>query len=152
MAKKKRARRHVPVRSVPSAAGPVVCTKGCAACCDPVALPYTQDEARRLPLDADTRAWVLNDLVPMTRKEALRRQPWLAEIIAVSTGGALPVYFECRHLDRAAMRCSDYDNRPRPCRDYPWDDLLPKPGVALPPSCAFRADIGLPVEPVVVHR
>jgi Fe-S-cluster containining protein len=59
-------------------------------------------------------------------------------------------YFRCRHFDRETRRCTDYENRPAMCRDYPWYGGEPQEAAALPPTCSFRADIG--EVPVAITR
>lgn len=36
------------------------------------------------------------------------------------TGPRLAHFYTCRHLDAATGDCTDYDNRPRLCREYPY--------------------------------
>jgi uncharacterized cysteine cluster protein YcgN (CxxCxxCC family) len=57
----------------------------------------------------------------------------------------------CDNYDEETRRCTDYENRPDICRRYPWFNGVPVPGAQLPPTCSFRADIGLPVEDVPVQ-
>jgi Fe-S-cluster containining protein len=125
---------------------------GCGSCCDPVTIPYTKlDAATDYTLDDRTRRWVLDDLTPMSRRDVLDREPWLLDkstrLSAAVDGGDLfvPYFYSCRWFDETERRCTNWDDRPAPCRMYPWLDE-PQPTAALPPTCSFRADIGQPVE------
>lgn len=125
---------------------------GCGSCCDPVILPYTQIELRQgaTPYDVDPeeREWVLNDLTPMRVKEAKAKEPWLFDRSRPKLGQLgedMAFYFSCRHFDPMTRRCTNYENRPLPCHSYPWYGARPNPFTALPPTCSFNEDIGVPV-------
>ncbi len=125
---------------------------GCGSCCDPVVLPYTPlDAAEDYTLDDRTRQWVMYDLKPMSRRQVLEREPWLLDkstrLSASPDGGDLfvPYFYSCRWFDPAERSCTNWNDRPAPCRAYPWGDAEPVKTAALPPSCSFRADIGQPV-------
>lgn len=121
---------------------------GCGSCCDPVSLPFTQDEARRnTRIEPRTRKWLLEELTPMPRREAREKEPWLftTNIHGRFLEDSLPFYYRCKWFDEETRACTNYDDRPEPCRDYPWGDGPPKPNAALAPSCSFREDIGQPV-------
>lgn len=135
---------------------------GCGSCCDPVTLPWTQRQVQMtLPgsiMDAETRRWVLEDLTPISRREGLRRTPWLQRegaVVIAFMGDEVIVdahsYYDCKHFDRETRRCTNYENRPQPCRDYPWYDGTPTPAAALPGWCSFNADVGREVTPVPVE-
>lgn len=130
---------------------------GCGSCCDPVTLPFTQAEAAQMRLgsiDERTREWVLLELRPLSRREGLRRAPWLAGKATVAMddeGNVTAVYstfYECSNLDPVTRQCTAYERRPDVCRRYPYQpNGRVHPGAALPHWCSFRADQGLPVEP-----
>ena len=125
-----------------------------SACCNPVALPYTPTEAAlNNGLAADERVWVRDDLTRLPTSEGLRRAPWLRGIDMVAKiGGEFvrmnPVFYECRHYDAGANRCTNYDDRPAVCSDYPWYQMpgVEREAAAIPPSCSFNADVGRRVE------
>jgi Fe-S-cluster containining protein len=114
-----------------------------------VTLPFTQAEASRLlvdPRDARTRRWIIDDLSPMTRREAKLRMPYLFKDNLVGTiEEPMPFFFSCRHFDIEARVCGNYEDRPEACRDWPWKGGPPQHSNALPPTCSFNADIGKPV-------
>jgi len=125
----------------------------CGSCCDPVVLPYTKlDAMTDYMLPERTRRWVIDDLTPMSRRDVLNREPWLLDRstrLSVSPDGGdlfVPYFYSCRWFDKAERRCTNWEDRPDPCRAYPWDDGPPQPTAALPPTCSYRADIGQPVE------
>lgn len=131
---------------------------GCGRCCDPVVLPYTQEEAARLmpgrDIEADVRDFVLHDLTPMRRRDGLAMvsdymkegakttwapTPWDPPVITVSH------FFTCRHYDQATRSCLNFENRPSICRGFPWYGSPPDDFKAIPPECSFNADLGRPV-------
>lgn len=125
----------------------------CGSCCDPVVTAYTKIDAQTSPdMDPADRAWVLNDLTPMKRSDVLAREPWLLDRsprLSMAQDGSdlfVPYFYACRWFDADSRRCTNHDGRPPACRDYPWGDREPNPTAALPPTCSYRADQGLPVE------
>jgi Fe-S-cluster containining protein len=127
---------------------------GCGSCCDPVVVSYTKIDAQTSPdMDPADRAWVLNDLTPMPRRQVVEREPWLLDgsprLSMAQDGGELfvPYFYSCRWFDGDTRQCTNHDGRPPACRGYPWRDHAPQPHAALPPTCSFRADVGQPVEP-----
>jgi Fe-S-cluster containining protein len=104
----------------------------CGGCCSPVSLAWTQDDVRRMmpfQIDDRTRRWVLEELHPLTRREAR------------------PTYYRCDNYDPGTRQCTAYDDRPGVCRDHPTYGQPVNPGASLPPGCSYRADIGQPVDP-----
>lgn len=132
---------------------------GCGRCCEVIPLSYNHLEVHLHLLagiiDESEARWVLEDLVPMSRREVKRLQPDLLDhrvipppgLLLAGEIGILPDFYSCRKWDPETRRCTDYENRPRPCREYPWyDDETPNPMKRLPPECSFNADIGRPVK------
>ena len=39
-----------------------------------------------------------------------------------------PVVFECKNFDTETRKCTDYENRPRMCREYPYGNKCNKEG------------------------
>jgi Fe-S-cluster containining protein len=147
------------------------CPDGCGACCDPVVLPYGPTDlhylaklpSSKLGAEEENIMFAVKHLTVMPRREGLRRAPYLTQ------GGSTAVAFDqdsepiiawsyfysCDRFDVETRQCADYHNRPPMCREYPWydkplDDEWSK-AKALPTTCVYRADIGLPVEPVPVR-
>lgn len=87
----------------------------------------------------------------MKHREVRAVEPWLLDTpnltMTLHGEATLPYFYRCRWFDRDTRTCTNYDDRPPGCRDYPWGATggVPDPRAALPPSCSFRADIGLPV-------
>ena len=124
---------------------------GCGGCCDPVFMPYSQEQALAYKdqIGPESMRWIQEDLTPMSRRQAKLREPKLVRRLSKlrRQADAEPMHFySCRHFDPDTRRCLIYENRPPVCRRYPW--LLGKsvPGTPLPAACSFNADIGQPVE------
>ena len=125
----------------------------CGACCNPVVLPVSPAQMAALGVRLTDGAWLREHLHPIPRRDGMARQPWArgrgwSERI---DGHGQPVieaafYYECDRYDPVAKRCTDYEGRPSMCRDYPWSGGPPNPDADLPPTCSYRADLGLPVE------
>jgi Fe-S-cluster containining protein len=95
------------------------------------------------------RRFILEDLTPMPHKEGMRLAPHLKgrELASTPAGQVTqqPLFYACRHYDRETRLCTDFENRPPLCRDFPRYGLpLVKPTSALPYECSFNADV--PVE------
>lgn len=131
---------------------------GCGACCEVVPLSYTQSEAQGLALRGEVSweeaRWVVEDLVPISRRVVKESQPFYLQqnvipppdLLFAGEVGILPYFYTCTKWDPETRLCTDYENRPPPCRKYPWYDEGPNPAKALPPTCSYREDVGLPVE------
>lgn len=150
-------------RRIPLAVVERQCPPGCGWCCDPVALPFTQEYVRNAkllqlptPLDEGTVRWVLEDLTPIPRREGLLRAPYMtgggrttfAHPVTGEFTMVLTHFFECRHFDRDTRSCSNYEGRPSACRDFPWGGSRPDPQKALPAPCVFLEDIGVRPQPL----
>ncbi len=119
---------------------------GCGSCCDPVVLPYTQEQALGLAMDPADKLWTLQDLTPISQAEAEQKEPEFVRKLAKLFKQRRIVdrmhYFSCRHFDTESRTCRNYDARPPVCQKYPWLGGEPIQGTPLPPACSFRADIG----------
>jgi hypothetical protein len=130
---------------------------GCGGCCHPFTLPIGPGqlwgpEGNRVA----EHEWMRAHLTPMRRSEGRALQPWAEgwDQYQDRDGRAQlrpGHYYRCDNYDEETRRCTDYENRPDICRRYPWFNGVPVPGAQLPPTCSFRADIGLPVEDVPVQ-
>lgn len=132
---------------------------GCGRCCDPVPLPYTQDDVRRaLPGEISggkaDRDFILNVLRPLRRRDGLARS-WYngGKTLLTSTDPrdrnvqlVTTFFYECPFFDQATRQCTNYDSRPPMCAGYPWYTARPDPQIALPPECSYNADVGRPVQ------
>lgn len=102
-------------------------------------------------LDRDELAFYREHLTPMRRADGRRMvEHWSTGLSDMAINGE-PVllathYYQCDRYDAVAKRCTDYEHRPDVCRGYPWYGDGPDPNKVLPPTCAYRADVGLPVE------
>jgi Fe-S-cluster containining protein len=135
---------------------PATCN-GCGACCRPVSLGYSQADVASRPERFTEDNWlhILDHLTPITRREAIEIQPWLKEagLIVKDIDGQLSptaYYYLCDFHDPVAMRCTNWENRPTLCREYPWIGE-PNPQVLLPPQCSYNEDLGRPVKVEIRH-
>jgi Fe-S-cluster containining protein len=124
---------------------------GCGSCCAPVVLPFNKEEAARARnLDPVTRAWIADDLSPMSAREVKAiGEGWIFDKRKVGSltrvNEAVLFFYRCRWFDEETRGCTNYDGRPPGCRNYPWKKGKPDPMAAIPPTCSFNADIGRPV-------
>lgn len=131
---------------------------GCGTCCDPVPLPVTQMEVRlgKMDLGERERRWILEELTPISRRQALELAPYLntggrTDFMKGPDGAVIyPTFYRCKWFDRETRACTNHADRPDVCRGYPWHEGRPDKTTNLPHECSFRADQGLPVEPVPV--
>lgn len=132
---------------------------GCGRCCHPVSLPFSQFAVQTNAkgtenMNPRTRRWVLEELVPISRREGLEMRrdlrgsgslTWVRDHFEAGYS----FFFLCRNFDPDTRLCAAYDDRPDVCSGYPHygqrprADAIPK----LPPECSFRADYGQPVMP-----
>lgn len=135
------------------------CRPDCGQCCDPVAMAYSVMDAQTgKPMPDEQREWILKVGRPLTRREGLRRSPWMGQggrTYCQDDAGAIVIvwthFYECSWYDPDRRVCTHYDERPDFCRGFPWFGQGPDTRKALPGACSFRADIGEPVDPVPVH-
>lgn len=145
-----RKRKPQPQRQGPKGAG---CdpSGGCgSACCNPVVLPFGPADLRDprvlAGMDARTRKWV-GELVPISRREGLRRAPYFSQggatfgIVDGVPVVAFSCFYECPRFEVETGRCGDYANRPDICSGYPWYGEAPDPAKAIPPRCSYVADV-----------
>lgn len=145
---------------------------GCGACCDPfvttVAPIYLADRTADRVIGAEEADWMRTHLSPLRRKDGLARVKdyilaggWSdAPAVRDNITGRVTMlkpqlfpshFYTCDIFDPVTRRCTDYDNRPGVCRDYPWYGSPPDPHKSLPSMCSYRADAGLPVADVPVE-
>jgi Fe-S-cluster containining protein len=59
-------------------------------------------------------------------------------------------YYRCKWFDQETRKCTNYENRPPMCRDYPWHGRPPTEWKALPKTCGFLWDLDVEPEPIPV--
>lgn len=133
---------------------------GCGACCDPVVNTVSPAELYDGTVDRSDHVyavWMRKHLTPLPRRDITKLVPWFqgggwSQGIIQGEARVLPSFaWRCDLFDPVARRCTDYDNRPPVCRDYPWYGDGPDPQKALPPTCSYRADAGLAVTEMPVE-
>lgn len=129
----------------------IACTKDCGACCDPVLLPYGRIAAMSDPaIPKADRDWARDHLSVVSAKEGYAKHPYLKGRAMVDQFGEfmLPVFYRCDLFDTETRRCTDYDNRPGTCRNYPlYGGTEVAANAALPPGCSY---VELKIKPAVL--
>lgn len=134
---------------------------GCGACCHPFQMVFSPTDIDQLEragrLDPDELAFYRQHLTPMRRRDGRRMvKDWagpFSVFVDQDTQQLVTVwqhYYRCDRYDVETRRCGDYEHRPDVCRGFPWYGDPPDRDKSLPPTCSYRADVGLPVEPVAV--
>lgn len=129
---------------------------GCGACCNPVISvipPQQLTDGRADEIVGAVEAdWMRAHLTPIVpRRDGLKMvSAWSRGVSDFVFDGQLMLvlswFYRCDLYDPGTRRCTDWENRPDMCRGYPWFDDPPDTTKVLPPTCSYRADIGLPVE------
>lgn len=124
-------------------------------CCNPVVLPFTKVDVELgiVQVGAEERRWVLEDLTPMSRRDAKVLAAYQFERPSMGILGGKPIsdppmYYRCRNFDETTKECAIYDHRPPACSHYPWYGNEPHPNMAIPPQCGYNLDVGR--EPVPI--
>jgi len=113
------------------------CNK-CGDCCSVVALRYTKRmllaRVKSGELDPKETKWIMKNLRRISRTSAARilgRQPNKSYF-----------FYVCTIFDPEENVCSDYEDRPRMCKGFPWYGRTPdKDVIANYPNCSYRADL-----------
>jgi len=105
---------------------------GCATCCNLACSEFSPDELREKAKRGDNFAnQFLSVFVPYNSKEEARKI-YPEYIALLEQNEETDVYFyHCPKLTKD-NRCSDYENRPQICRDFPDNPLT-----LLPVTCGF---------------
>lgn len=109
------------------------CT-GCATCCKLACSEFSYDELKQKAKEGDNFAnQFISIFIPYkTKEEANKIYPEYFELLKEKLGKDEKVYFYfCPKLNKN-NRCSDYQNRPQICRDFPDNPLS-----MLPKACGF---------------
>ena len=107
---------------------------GCATCCNLACSEYSPEELKQKADNGDKFATqFLSIFIPYNSKEEAR-QVYPEYIELLEENGENEVYFyHCPKLTED-KKCSDYENRPQICRDFPDNPLS-----ILPKSCGWKA-------------
>ena len=118
--------------------------KGCATCCNLACSEYSYEEIKKRAENGDNFAkQFVSIFVPYkTMEDAEEIYPEYLKLLSENVEGEV-YFYHCPKLNEC-KRCSDYENRPKICRDFPDNplDILPK-------SCGFY-EWRKQVEPVVM--
>lgn len=135
----------------------------CGDCCEDIYLNTSKARSRREVRFGDPRedavweAWVAGWATKGEQhapREAFVRSYLDAVFIDQHWHGGRPAghgvtdHWSCDRFDPATRLCLAHDDRPPICRDFPWYGREPSAdeGAKLSKRCAFRADVGMPVE------
>ncbi len=105
---------------------------GCATCCNLACSEFSPEELKAKAENGDKFAkQFMSIFIPYkTKEEAQKIYPEYLKLLSDNVDE--PVYFyHCPKLNDC-KRCSDYENRPQICRDFPDNPLS-----ILPESCGF---------------
>lgn len=105
----------------------------CSSCCCLASSEFTYDELKQKAKEGDKfAAEFISVFVPYkNNKDAEKIYPDYVKAIKEKFGIDCRFYY-CPKLDENGL-CSDYENRPSICRDFPNNPL-----VALPEKCSFK--------------
>lgn len=106
---------------------------GCATCCNLACSEFSPEELKQKAESGDNFArQFLSVFVPYSSKEEARKiYPQYIEMLDESKEDDV-YFYHCPKLT-ADKRCSDYENRPQICRDFPDNPLS-----ILPESCGYK--------------
>lgn len=97
------------------------------ACCSVFPMrAETLARLRKKPSGFTDGPYILDMLIPLTRRQALRRSRRLGypdpPRYGNHKGGRKSplLLFTCRHWDEETRLCTDYANRPKMCSEYPY--------------------------------
>lgn len=105
---------------------------GCATCCNLACSEFSYDELKKRAKNGDKFATQFTGIfVPYKSKEEARKvYPQYIELLDNSVDEEV-YFYHCPKLNEC-KRCSDYENRPQICRDFPDNPLS-----ILPKSCGY---------------
>lgn len=106
--------------------------KGCATCCNLACSEYSPEELKKKATNGDNFATqFMSIFVPYNSKEEARQvYPEYIELLDDTIDDNV-YFYHCPKLNEC-KRCSDYENRPKICRDFPDNPLC-----ILPKSCGY---------------
>ena len=106
--------------------------KGCATCCNRACSEFSPEELKRRAQNGDKFATQFTSIfIPYGSKEEARKvYPQYIELLDDTIDEDV-YFYHCPKLTDC-KRCSDYNNRPQICRDFPDNPLC-----ILPKSCGF---------------
>ena len=106
--------------------------KGCATCCNLACSEFSYEELKQKAENGDKFAsQFVSIFVPYENREEVKKiYPQYLELLDKNTDGNV-YFYHCPKLNEC-KRCSDYENRPQICRDFPDNPLS-----ILPESCGY---------------
>lgn len=107
---------------------------GCATCCRLACSEFSPEELKQKAANGDKFAQQFTSIfIPYeSMDEAQKVYPEYIELLKEKVDGEV-YFYHCPKLTED-NRCSDYENRPQICRDFPDNPLA-----VLPEKCGYRA-------------
>jgi len=107
--------------------------RGCATCCKLACSEFSPEELQQKAKNGDTFATQFTGLfIPYANEQEAREiYPEYFELLEKTLNGEKTYFYHCPKLT-ADNRCSDYENRPSICRDFPDNPLS-----LLPKACGY---------------
>lgn len=106
--------------------------KMCGSCCKLAISEFSQEELIKKACEGDNFAKQFISVFVQYKIEDIPRNIFPEYIDYLALNGISDVYFYYCPLVTEDNRCSDYENRPQICRDFPDN-----PFSLLPPSCGY---------------
>ncbi len=118
--------------------------KGCATCCNLACSEFSPEQLKEKAKNGDKFAAQFTSIfIPYNSKEEAEKvYPEYIQLLGNNLEGDV-YFYHCPRLNDC-KRCSDYENRPQICRDFPDNPLS-----ILPESCGYY-EWRLQVEPVAL--
>lgn len=106
---------------------------GCATCCNLACSEFSPEELKEKAKNGDNFATQFTSIfIPYESEEEARKiYPEYFELLAEKLDGEKVYFYHCPKLTED-KRCSDYENRPGICRDFPDNPLS-----MLPKKCGY---------------
>lgn len=106
---------------------------GCATCCKLACSEFSYEELKLKALNGDNFATQFTSIfIPYENENQAREiYPEYIELLAEKLGNEKVYFYHCPKLT-PENKCSDYENRPQICKDFPDNPLD-----MLPVSCGF---------------
>jgi len=106
---------------------------GCATCCNLACSEFSPEELKRKAENGDNFAKQFTSIfIPYESKEEARKvYPEYIQMLEENKENAV-YFYHCPKLTKD-NRCSDYENRPQICRDFPDNPLS-----ILPKACGYK--------------
>lgn len=106
----------------------------CGNCCRLATSEYSYEQLKQRAMKGDkfSKSFVSVFVPYKSEEEAKKANPEYFDLLTETVGNQRVYYYYCPKL--VGNRCSDYENRPDVCKDFPHNPLK-----LLPSTCAYNA-------------